>query len=427
MNTIEVQKEQGILPHRTKADVIAQLRTKIDKYDNLYYRGIKTGLIPDSQYDALKRELKDLCPEDERHTRVGVPYNLEELRTKVEHTIPMGSLDNTDNGISGYQDWYDSMRQAAGVAPGEDIEICASLKVDGSSVGLSYANGKLIRALSRGNGTQGDLITANAMNFQHVSTAIDYDGDLQVRGEAILFKEDFEKLNEGVAPTDRGNPRNDGAGIIGRLNGTESNFIRFLAFNVHNGHDLKTEQEKFEFLASLGFEHVPFQICKSVEEFRAYYDSVFGMRDDLPFEIDGIVVTVNSVALQQKFITSDPKSRLRPKYSRAVKFDIKTNTTKITGVIITVGHTGSVIPTAILETVRIGGVNVSNALLNNWNEIERLGVAIGDTVLVGLAGDIIPRVLSVEKRAESIFKCPTCGFVGNEEEQLSHHISTEKL
>lgn len=399
----------------------AEIQLLIDKAAQRYYRtDNKTVIMSDECYDALIIELRDLNPEDERLTRVGIPYSTDELRNKISHPIPMGSLDNTDDGIVGYDKWYDGVISKLGVAT---AAICASLKIDGGSIRLRYVKGRLVEAATRGNGEVGENITANVANFQGVPTVLAKEIDLDVRGEAILYIADYQQLRSDEAGVpfsqipekERSNPRNIGNGMMGRDDGTNAELLQFIAFNVENGKDFSTEQEKFEFLRSLGFQPVPHRVCESAEDVELFYTSTADQRDNLPFEIDGVVVTVNSLDHQAKFITKDPKSRLRPKYARAIKFPHKSNKTILNDVELTVGHSGAIIPTAILEEVRIGGVNVTHALLNNWDEIGRLGVAIGDEVEVVLAGDIIPKIIRVTKPGQNRKlipepdRCPACG------------------
>jgi DNA ligase (NAD+) len=400
---------------------LAELRLLIDKAAQRYYRtdGNDT-IMSDECYDALIAALKDLDPEDERLTRVGVPYSTDELRTKVSHPIPMGSLDNTDDGILGYTPWYEGCLTKMGVA---EAGICASLKVDGGSLRLRYVKGRLVEAVTRGNGEVGENVTANAANFRGVPTVLAKEIDLDVRGEAILYVADYQVIRsrdlgmpfEDIPEKERSNPRNIGNGMLGRDDGTDSDKIYFIAFNVENGHNFATEIEKFEYLRSLGFQPVPHRLCESVEDVEMFYSSTVDQRDGLPFEIDGVVVTLNHIDHQDQFVTSDIKTRLRPKYARAIKFPHKSGKTTLNDVDLTVGHTGAIIPTGVLEEVRIGGVNVTHALLNNWDEIGRLGVAIGDEVEVILAGDIIPKIIRVTKPGANRqmipepHRCPACG------------------
>jgi len=399
----------------------------IDKADAAYYRPKTGAIMTDAEYDTLKSAIKLLAPNDERNTRVGPVYDAAELRNKVTHNIPMGSLDNTDNGIVGYADWYDGICKKLGVS---QVDIMLSLKIDGASVCMTYSgDGKLNRVATRGNGIVGEDITVNAANFQNVPTIIAGSHSnvgsmllMDVRGEAILYIKDYRQIRErdhGVAfdkipERDRGNPRNDGNGMLGRDNGQDSEKIRVIAFNIY-GTNAKTEVEKMEAMRELGFQPVPYKLCKSVEDVITFHDEVLAGRYKLPFEIDGIVAVVNSIEQQKAFITADPKTQLRPKYARAIKFPHKFGHTILEGVTLTVGHTGAIIPTAQLKEVRIGGVNVTNALLNNWDEIVRLGVAIGDTVEVVLAGDIIPKVIRrVTASSNRVVivephRCPVCG------------------
>lgn len=394
---------------------LPEIRSLIDKADSLYYRPGLTSPLTDEEYDDLKEQLRALAPGDERLTRVGLPYDPQELDTKVTHTIPMGSLDNTDDGILGYETWIKWLHEKLGL---DELEIYASLKIDGASICATYRQGKLVRVATRGNGMVGEDITANAINFAGLPIILPADINIDVRGEAILYKDDFTAICERdkIAESDRSNPRNLGNGIMGRHDGGDSNKIRFMPFNLL-GLELETEEAKYQNLRTLGFQPVPRKLCSNISDFMKFYTATAEARDRLPFEIDGIVAILNVVTLQDKFVTSDSKTRLRPKYSRAVKFPHKANTTTLVGVALSVGHTRAIIPTAQLATVRIGGVNVSNALLNNWDEIKRLGIAIGDEVEVVLSGDIIPKIIRRVKEGNprtpitEPTRCPACGEV----------------
>ena len=384
----------------------------IDKSDSAYYR-THASILTDAEYDCIKSHLKSHYPDDERCVRVGHQFSVDELRTKVKHNIPMGSLDNTENGVAGLSSWVDSMTDVLSVAPA----IFSSLKIDGASICATYRDGKLVRVATRGNGEIGDDITVNGMNFIGLPTNLTMNVDADVRGEAILYKSDFEAIcvADKILEEDKSNPRNVGNGIIGRDSGVDSDRIRFIAFNIESDIVFDTEVAKMAFLKKLGFKHVPYTLCSDVAEFMVFYDCVVSGRNEFPFEIDGIVVVVNSIEQQLKFITNDIKSRLRPKYAKAVKFPHKSNATILEAVYLSVGHTGVVIPTALLKETRVGGVNVTHALLNNWDEIRRLDIAINDEVEVVLAGDIIPKIIRkisngnprVDITEPTV--CPTCG------------------
>jgi DNA ligase (NAD+) len=395
---------------------INELVDLLVKADIEYYRNGTNSSLSDAQYDALKNQLRESSPDHQYLSQVGLPVAyLNASRKKVRHNIPMGSLDNTDNGIAGFEPWLKNLFDQAALPP-----IMASLKMDGSSICATYENGKLVRVATRGNGEYGEDVTSNGALFKGLPVILPEPWcdtlNIDVRGEAVLYKEDFLKVceEEGIPEEERSNPRNVGNGIVNREDGTNSNLIHFVAFNVE-GLPVESEQDKFELLRKLGFGVVEHRLCDTPEDFLAYYHECLARRQDLPFEIDGIVVCVNKVEQQLQFVTPDIKSRLRPKYARAVKFPHLSNNTKLVGCTITVGHTGAIIPTAVVETVRVGGVNVSNVLLNNWDEIDRLGICIGDTVEVILSGDIIPKIIRlVEKgiKREPIAEptaCPCCG------------------
>ena len=396
-------------------EYIADIEKMITEANEAYYNS-GTTIISDAEYDGLKEELRKLNPDSRLLQQIGAPVG--STRGKMAHTIPMGSLDNTDDGILGVGSWLDMIERATGSRP----PIYASLKIDGASVCANYKNGKLDSVLTRGNGEIGEVITANALKFLNLPKQLAEPLTLSVRGEAILYKKDFVQIceQEQIPVEERSNPRNVGNGILGRDDGRNSDRIRVLAFNVE-GPDAKpefwdnSEELKFKWIEQLGFEVAPGLHCADTEGFNAYYNKVLNHRESYDFEIDGIVICVDDYQLQQQFVTSDKKSRLRPKYARAVKFPHKSNTTKLIGVNLSVGHTGLIAPTAILETVRVGGVNVTNVLLNNWDEIKRLDIQIGDDVEVVLAGDIIPKI--IRKVSESPARrpieepkvCPACG------------------
>jgi DNA ligase (NAD+) len=420
MKIVDKMREKGFC--KSVEDLsISQLCNIIDKADSRYYR-IESGspfspIIPfmtDEEYDFVKSSLKELDPQNERITRVGIPYNDDNLRSKVKHNIPMGSLDNTDDGILGYSTWLDNVAKSVGYRP----EVVASLKIDGASICATYEKGKLIRVATRGNGEFGEDITVNAVNFINLPTVLSSSIDADVRGEAILYKNNFTAIceSENIAIEDRSNPRNVGNGILGRDDGRNSNLINFIAFNIEtNDIIVNTEIDKLQLMKELGFKPVPHSHAIDEDAFNKFFAEVAAKRDELPFEIDGVVVVVNSIDTQKKFITSDIKTRLRPKYARAVKFPHKFNHAKLLDVELSVGHSRTIVPTAVLEETRVGGVNVTRALLNNWDEINRLGVFIGDTVEVVLAGDIIPKIIRVveqgedRKKIEEPSACPSCG------------------
>jgi DNA ligase (NAD+) len=398
---------------------LAQLRSKIDRAAQLYYTPGCESEITDDQFEALMGQLRQIEPEDYRLTRVGAPYSSSELREKKEHLIPMGSLTNTDNSIAGFADWYDKTLALLGA---ESADVNVSLKMDGNSVALNYVEGDLIAAISRGNGEVGEQLTANAVKWMGVPTTLPIPFTGTVRGEAILYKAEFEAMKE-ADPT-LTNPRNVGSGILGRTDGTQNELIRLVAFNIVDPKNKFISLNlKFRALKMLGFNPVRYVVASGTREeviasVEAFFEQMAVERDSLPFEIDGIVVTIDDVTLQQQ-ITKDRKDELRPKFGRAVKFITAKAQTRVTGVNITVGHTGAIFPTITVEPVYVGGVTVSNVAMNNWNEHSEFpsaaDVAVGDLVEIARQGDVIPKVVAViEKPADRqpILEptiCPACG------------------
>jgi DNA ligase (NAD+) len=398
---------------------LAQLRSAIDRAAQLYYTPGCESPVNDDEYEGMMSELRVICPADPRLTRVGTPYSPADMRDKRTHTIPMGSLNNTDDGINGFADWYDKTLALLGV---ENAAINVSLKMDGNSIALIYDKGILMEAISRGDGEIGESLTANAVKWAGAPTILPVPFTGTIRGEAILYKAEFGQLKE-QDPT-LTNPRNVGSGIIGRIDGTQNELIRFVAFNcIDQRVEFPSLTAKFKTLEKLGFSPVQSVTLTGtrdevVEKMNAYFADVEGQRDSLLFEIDGLVVMIDNVEMQKR-ITKDRKDALRPKYGRAVKFATQKAMTRVTDVTITVGHTGAIIPTVVLEPVFVGGVTVTNVLLNNWNEASEnpsaAHVAIGDIVEIARQGDVIPKIVRVvgmpadrQPIAEPT-TCPVCG------------------
>ena len=398
---------------------LAQLRSEIDRVSQLYYTPGCVSPLSDEQYETLVSELRAIDPTDARLTRVGTPYSAEDMRDKRPHSIPMGSLTNTDDGINGFADWYDKTLALLGV---ESANVNASLKMDGNSIALSYVEGQLTEAISRGDGEVGESLTANAVKWMGVPTCLKVPFTGTVRGEAILYRAEFDAL-KADDPT-MTNPRNVGSGILGRIDGTQNDLIRFVAFNcVDRRVEFPTLSHKFKVLERLGFNPVKHIVATGtrdevVASIKQYFAQIESQRDVLPFEIDGVVVMIDDTQYQLQ-ITADRKDELRPKYGRAVKFATQKAMTRVTGVTITIGHTGAIIPTAVLDPVFVGGVTVSNCLLNNWNAASEnpsaAHVAIGDVVEVARQGDVIPKIVRVVSQPEDrqpILEpttCPACG------------------
>jgi DNA ligase (NAD+) len=381
---------------------IAKLRSILLKAKQAYYIG-DAPIMSDEEYDALEDELRALDPGDPVLAKVGVPVP-GWMENKARHRIPMGSQSKV-NTEEEFAVWY---------AKSEDGRIHASLKGDGASAAGYYEEGKLEQVISRGDGVEGEDITANALRFKGLPSYVAReDGSAftgAVRFEVILTVEDWAVIDPEMSK----NPRNLGNGIMGRKDGVHTSLLSAFAFDVVDEHtELATESSKTSHLEALGFRTVPNRLCADIDACVAYYREVAEQRAELPFWIDGVVMKIDDLALQRHLgVTAG-----RPKGQVAWKFASEGAETFVRGYTLSGGHTGVIVPTAHLDPVEIGGTTVRNALLNNWEEIERLDVAVGDRVWLIKANDIIPKVIEVRERApdgrrEAIpepTECPFCG------------------
>jgi len=382
----------------------SELRNQILKAKHAYYhRG--EAIMSDAEYDALEDELRLLVPDDPVLALVGSPVPADSMLTKARHAMPMGSQSKV-NSEGEFRTWCD--KNAAGA-------LHASLKGDGASAAAYYASGRLVQVVSRGDGTVGEDITANALRFKGLPAWVETEtGGFTgaVRFEVILTVEDWTRVD----PARSKNPRNAGAGIMGRKNGHQADCLTIFAFDLDetsNGASAEfvTETAKAARLKELGFSVIPQLRCETADEAVGYFEHTAKTRDTLPFWIDGVVLKIDDVARQRALgVTSG-----RPKGQIAWKFDSSGVETVLEGVVVSGGHTGGLYPTAQLRPVEIGGTTVSNASLANYDEIERLDVAIGDSVWVVKANDIIPKIIRVTERPatrQAILApvaCPFCG------------------
>ena len=390
----------------TSMSRITELRNLIIKAKHAYYYSGEP-IMEDVVYDAIEDELRLLSPDDEVFKIVGAQVPQDTMLTKAKHSIPMGSQSKV-NSVAEFQTWCEK---------NEVSEIHASIKGDGASAAAYYANGRLVQAISRGDGLVGEDITANALRFKGLPAWVETNGKAfngAVRFEVILTVADWAKID----PAKSKNPRNAGTGIMGRKNGQQSDFLTIFAFDLDesiNGKpvEFKTENDKTKRLLELGFNVMPHVSCANVDEAIAYFHEIARTRADLPIWIDGVVLKINDIQRQIELGISGG----RPKGQVAWKFDSVGSETVLEGVVVSGGHTGGLYPTAQLRPVEIGGTTVSNASLANYDEIERLDVAIGDSVWVVKANDIIPKIVRVTHRGASRISilqptsCPFCGGV----------------
>ena len=306
-------------------------------------------------------------------------------------------------------------------AVGQDVEYVVEFKIDGLSVGLNYNNGIFENGATRGNGTVGEDITKNLMTIKNIPLNIDEKGELTVRGEVYISKKDFEEINKIQEEQDQplyANPRNLAAGSLRQLDSklTAKRPLDIFIFNLEdiNSKQFKTHSESLEYLKQLGFHVSPeFKVFKTMDEIIEYIKYWTEHREDLGFGIDGMVIKVNNLA-QREQMGYTAKS---PRWAIAYKFPAERKETKLLDIVVEVGRTGTITPTAVLEPIRLAGTTVSRATLHNEDYINEKDIKINDTVLVQKAGDIIPQVVEVikEKRTgeEIEFKmpeeCPVCG------------------
>jgi DNA ligase (NAD+) len=380
-----------------------QIRDLILKARHAYYNGGEP-IMSDLEYDSLEDELRRLAPGDPLLQMVGAPVPADSILTKARHAMPMGSQ-NKVNSEAEFRTWLERCGGGA---------VHASLKGDGASAAAYYRDGRLMQAISRGDGVIGEDITANAMRFKGLPAWAGFTG--AVRFEVILTLENWARVD----PSRSKNPRNAGSGIMGRKNGHQSDHLTAFAFDIDESRDgqpvaFATESDKIERLVSLGFRVMPGQRCVDADQAVEWFRGIASQRDRLDFWIDGVVMKLEDIARQDSLgVTAG-----RPKGQVAWKFDSAGAETVLEEVVISGGHTGALIPTAQLRPVEIGGTTVSSASLANFDEIERLDVAIGDSVWLIKANDIIPKIIRVTDRPigrrpiEVPSRCPFCaGEVG---------------
>lgn len=399
------------------------LRSELRKHERLYYV-LDDPQISDAEYDRMMRRLQELegahpelLTEDSPTQRVGGAPR--EGFQKAEHSSRMMSLDNAFNE----EELREFDRRARELVGAEELEYVGELKLDGVSLSARFEGGRMVMALTRGDGTTGEVVTPNARTVRSLPLAIDHRvagvGEaFEVRGEVVMPLKAFERMNaEQLAAELKtfANPRNAAAGSLRMLDPkvTALRRLEFFAYMllVDGRPPLPTHWDALEALAEMGFKVNPNrELFHGVDPALAYTERWFENRASLPYEIDGLVLKVNDVGLQDR-LGSTAKA---PRWAIAVKLEAQQAETVLESIEVQVGRTGAITPTAYLRPVQVGGVTVSRATLHNEDEIERLGAAAGDTVLIERAGDVIPKVVRVvEQGAERIpftppTLCPVC-------------------
>lgn len=402
-----------------------QLKKIISEHDYNYHV-LDRPTISDFEYDKMFSELIKIETENPELDRSNSPSQRVggaalSVFEKAAHRTPMLSLNNSYD----VEDIFEfDKRVKKFLRKEDDVEYFCEPKFDGLSMELVYENGLLTKAITRGDGTVGEDVTQNIKTIKSIPLSLkDAPPLLEVRGEVLMFKQDFAKLNQHQQ--DQGlqtfaNPRNAAAGSVRQLDPkiTSSRPLKFFAYALgqSEGVEFKSQMEIEEYFSKVGLPTLVgtpwIRICSSPQQIEEYYNSIQKERPSLPYDIDGIVVKVNSLILQDDL----GMVARSPRWATAAKFAPEQAVTMIEKIEVQVGRTGALTPVAIMTPVKVGGVTVSNATLHNQDEINRKDIRVGDTVIIQRAGDVIPEVVSVviDKRPSSSEKfelpleCPSC-------------------
>jgi DNA ligase (NAD+) len=404
---------------------IKRLRAEVLRHEELYYVQDRPE-ISDVEYDALVERLRSL---EEEHTEFRTPDS-PTLRVggrpaegfeEYVHRRPMLSLDNSYN-IEDLRAFDERCRK---LADGRAFEYVAELKIDGLSLSVHYEDGLLVRGVTRGDGRVGEDVTQNVRTIRSIPLRLKAAdaGEVEVRGEAYLSRKAFERINAEREEADEpkfANPRNAAAGTIRQLDPkvVARRRLDLFAYDVLRG-DRKpfaAHSEALDWLEAAGFAvNKNRRKCTTIDEVIAFCNEMEAERDNLEYEIDGVVVKVNSTALQDEFGATTKA----PRWAIAYKYPARQATTRVEEIVVQVGRTGALTPVANLTPVQLAGTVVARATLHNEDEIKRLGVKIGDWVNIEKSGEIIPKVLSVvtsrrtgeEREFAFPTVCPVCGGV----------------
>ncbi|MBI2958625.1 MAG: NAD-dependent DNA ligase LigA, partial [Chloroflexi bacterium] len=412
-------------PKPEAAARVAELRKLINHHNYRYYV-LDSPEISDAEYDRLLRELQaleqqypDLVTPDSPTQRVGAaPVAAFGV---VEHRLPLLSLANAFSNEE-LMAWHKRLKNQA---PDADFDFVAETKMDGLAVAITYVDGLLTTGATRGDGFRGENITQNLKTIRSIPLSVPRDAappSFEVRGEVFMSKASFKKLNEERAREGQAlfaNPRNAAAGSVRqldpRITSQRQLDIYVYALGWSEGRQMPDNHwDTMQYLKSLGFKvNHDNRLCQSIAEVEEFHKDIAEKREGLPYETDGIVAKVNSFPLQERlgFVAREPR------WAIAYKFPPMQATTRLTGIGINVGRTGSLNPFAIMEPVLVGGVTVSRAALHNEDYIRQKDLRIGDWVIVQRAGDVIPEIVGpvVSRRtgSERPFvmptRCPVCG------------------
>jgi len=447
---------------------IQKLREEISHWNYQYFALNQKTDITEAARDALKKELSelerqfpDLITPDSPTQRIGSVLS-GELK-KVRHAKKIYSLADVFN-LEGLKDWEKRIEK---LVPREKVSYVCEPKIDGLHIVLTYKKGKFVRAATRGNGVIGEDVSHTVRTIESVPLKLKKEVDIEVGGEVFMSKKSFEKLNKSQKKKDQtlfANPRNAAAGSVRQLDPritADRNLDTFIynsdepdRWEHKAGHDLSvalfSQSEILERLKELGFKVNPhYKVCRNIQEIKEFYNSVKKKRNDYGYEIDGLAIKVDSLEQQDKM----GRTAKTPRWAVAFKFPAEQTTTVVEDIIVQVGRTGAVTPVAVLKPVSVAGSTVSRATLHNQDEIKRLGIKIGDTVVIQKAGDVIPEVVKVLERfrtgkerkfkmpklcpvcetklvkppSEVVFRCPNKKCFAQQRNSLIHFVSKKAL
>lgn len=403
-----------------------KLAAEVARHDVLYHQN-DAPVISDAEYDALRRELEAL--EEKYPALAGAHSPAQKVGAKpakgfkkVTHRVPMLSLSNVFSEEE-LNDFLDRVRRFLNWPEREALDICAEPKIDGLSCSLRYEKGVLVQAATRGDGAEGEDITANVKTISDVPQTLPHGVPdvIEVRGEIYMRRDDFQALNDRQAAEGKpvfANPRNGAAGSVRQLDPsiTAARPLHFFGYALGEVSQkiADTQTGIRDQLAAWGFaEAKPFALCRNARDIMAYFTKVMNDRADIPYDIDGVVYKVNRLDLQERlgFVSRAPR------WATAHKFPAERAVTLLKDITVQVGRTGTLTPVAELEPITVGGVVVSRATLHNEDEIARKDVRVGDHIVIQRAGDVIPQVVEVlvDRRPKHskpfVFPdtCPACG------------------
>ncbi len=382
-----------------KAERIAK---KLSEASDAYYNS-DSPILSDAEFDSLKDELELEAPNHPFLSTIGSAPSDDSKLAKVKHEMPMGSLRKItyQDGDSEYKTWLNSVKNVAGDNP----KIAVSWKLDGSSIEIIYRKGVFSQAITRGDGITGDDVTHSIKKAQGFPKKLKDSVDISIRCEAIFHLSDWKKdlKDEGA------NPRNAATGTCRRTDGRNAEYLHCVAFDIVGIKKWKSISEKIDWLKSNGFETVHSKFVNA-DQVKHHLESTLSQRNDLIYEIDGLVVSLDDCEYQEKLGEKDGL----PYWARAWKFPSMGGFSRLLDVSWDVGTRGTVNPVAIIEPVTVGGVVITNVTLHNMDEIDRLGIHVGDEIEVVRAGDVIPKIVRVTKAGSSrkkisVIECPGCG------------------